>query len=71
MKYFELPRLRWHLLMTTFAHSLDLNQARLNVVPDLDSKLFHTPKVLLKEFTDKKKQLQNYPACKHVSKYLG
>ena len=70
MKYFELPRLRWHLLMTTFAHSLDLNQARLNVVPDLDSKLFLTTKVLLKELTDQK-NLQNYPACKHVSKYMG
>ena len=51
-------------MMITFANSLDLDQAQLNVAPDLDSKLFHTPKVFLKEFTDQK-NLQNYPACKH------
>ena len=66
-------------LLITFANSLDPDQARQNVEPDLDpkSKLFDTLMVFLKDFFKKKlilkkrihrrqKSMQNYPACKEL-----
>ena len=59
--------------MITFANSLDPDQARRYVGPDLDPNLFDTLMVFLKEFFEKvdfekylqttKKNMKNYPAC--------
>ena len=57
--------------MITYANSLDPDQDRHSVGPDLDPKLFDTLIVLLKDFFKKSandKSMKNYPACKELKK---
>ena len=63
-------------LLKTFANSLDPDQARQNVGPDLDPncltlwwyswKIF-LKKLILKKIHRQQKSMQNYPACKELS----
>ena len=65
-------------LLITFAKSLDPNQARKNVGPDLDPnclpfwwysyKIFSEKVNFKKTSTDNKKSMQNYPACKELNR---
>ena len=60
----------WHLLRT-FANSLDSDQDRQNVDPDMKNKLFDTLKGFLEDFFEKvdfekMSAEENYPACEEL-----
>ena len=49
-------------LLITFANSLDQNQDRQNVCPDLDQGIF-LKRFILKKSAVNNKSVKNYPAC--------
>ena len=56
-------------LLTSFANSLDLNQAQQNIKSDLGQKELDPLKVFLKNFlksSRRQKFTKNYPACKEI-----